>query len=115
MNKLELIVRTLDNKLGKDITAINMELISPIYDTFVICSAANERMIQSLRDNVEDELAKEGYFVRKIEGNKTSKWVLMDYGDIIVHIFDSEERKNYNLEKLWADMPRINIEEYLDL
>ena len=113
MDKLELIVRTLDNKLGKDITAINMELVSPMYDTFVICSASNERMIQSLRDNVEDELAKEGYFVRTIEGRKNSKWVLMDYGDIIVHIFDSEERNNYNLEKLWADMPRINIEDYL--
>ena len=54
-----------------------------------------------------------GFEVKKIEGRRNSKWLLMDYGDIIVHIFDQDERINYNLEKLWSDMPRIDISEYL--
>ena len=54
-----------------------------------------------------------GFEVKKIEGRRNSKWLLMDYGDIIVHIFDQDERDSYNLEKLWSDMPRIDISGYL--
>lgn len=110
MTKLEIIVKALDDKLGKDIIAIDMGLASPIYDTFVIATASNERQLNALKDGVEDAMALNHYDVKKIEGMKKSKWILMDYGDIIVHIFDEEERKNYNLEKLWSDMDRIDIE-----
>ncbi|WP_294581614.1 ribosome silencing factor [uncultured Thomasclavelia sp.] len=113
MNKLEIIVRALDDKLAKDIVAIDMQLASPIYDTFVICTADNERLMDALRDSVEEKCEENGYAVKQIEGRRNSKWLLMDYGDIIVHIFDIEERQMYNLEKLWADMPRIDISEYL--
>lgn len=113
MNKLEIIVKALDDKLGEDIIAINMEMASPIYDTFVICSASNERLMSALRDSVEENMAKNDYAVKKIEGRRNSKWLLMDYGDIVVHIFDSDERNSYNLEKLWSDMPRIDITGYL--
>lgn len=113
MNKLEIIVKALDDKLAKDIVAIDMEMASPIFDTFVICSAANERLMSALRDSVEESMDKNGFEVKKIEGRRNSKWLLMDYGDIIVHIFDEEERNSYNLEKLWSDMPRIDISGYL--
>ncbi len=113
MNKLEIIVKALDDKLGEDIVAINMEMASPIYDTFVICSAANERLMNALRDSVEENMTINGFEVKKIEGRRNSKWLLMDYGDIIVHIFDQDERTNYNLEKLWSDMPRIDVSGYL--
>lgn len=113
MNKLEIIVKALDDKLGKNIVAIDMQLASPMYDTFVICSAENERLMNALRDSVEEKCYEHGYEVKKIEGRRNSKWLLMDYGDIVVHIFDIDEREVYNLEKLWADMPRIDISGYL--
>lgn len=113
MDKLEIIVKALDDKLGTDIVAMDMQLASPIFDTFVICSAANERLMSALRDSVEEAMEKEGYFVKKIEGLRNSKWLLMDYGDIVVHIFAKEEREDYNLEKLWSDMPRIDVSKYL--
>lgn len=113
MNKLKVIVKALDDKLGEDIVAIDMQLASPVFDTFVICSAANERLMNALRDSVEDKCHEYGYEVKKIEGLRNSKWLLMDYGDIIVHIFEGDERQNYNLEKLWSDMPRIDVSGYL--
>lgn len=113
MNKLEIIVKALDDKLAEDIVAIDMELASPMYDTFVICTAGNERLMNALRDSVEDELEKNGFEIKKIEGRRNSKWLLMDCGDIVVHIFDKDERDSYNLEKLWSDMPRIDVSGYL--
>ena len=113
MDKLEIIVKALDDKLAKDIVVIDMQLASPVFDTFVVCSADNERLMNALKDSVEDSMAENGYEVRSIEGGRNSKWLLMDYGDIIVHIFDQDERDSYNLEKLWSDMPRIDISGYL--
>ena len=113
MDKLEIIVKALDDKLAKDIVVIDMQLASPVFDTFVVCSADNERLMNALKDSVEDSMAENGYEVRSIEGRRNSKWLLMDYGDIIVHIFDQDERDSYNLEKLWSDMPRIDISGYL--
>lgn len=113
MDKLKTIVQTLDNKLAKDIVVLDMSLNSPVCDYFVIATASNERLMQSLKDYVEEECDKKGYFVKNIEGRKNSKWLLMDYQDIIVHIFDPEERKNYNIEKLWSDQPTINVEDLL--
>lgn len=113
MNKLEIIVKALDDKLGKDIVAMDMQMASPIFDTFVICSVTNERLMHALRDSVEENMAKNGFVVKKIEGRRNSKWLLMDYGDIIVHVFDEDERNSYNLEKLWSDMPRIDVSGYL--
>ena len=113
MNKLSIITKALDEKLAEDIIVLDMQLASPIFDYFVICSASNERLMQALRDNVEDKCEEAGYVVKKIEGIKKSKWMLMDYGDVVVHIFDHDERKNYSIEKLWSDMPRINVEELI--
>ena len=84
MNKLEVIIKALDDKLAEDIVVIDMQLASPIFDTFVICSASNERLMNALRDSVEDSCHENGYEVKKIEGLRNSKWLLMDYGDIVV-------------------------------
>ncbi len=113
MKKLEIIIKALNDKMGENIVAINMEEVSPIFDTFVLCTASNERLMQAIKDNVELEMEKNGYYVKQIEGIRKSQWLLMDYGDIIIHIFDKGERELYNLEKLWGDLPRIDIEEYL--
>ena len=113
MNKVEIIVKALSDKLGKNIVAIDMREASPIFDTFILCTGSNERLMQSLRDNVEEQMEKSGFNVQHIEGLRGSKWILMDYGDIVVHIFEEEERGAYNLEKLWGDLPRISVDEYL--
>ncbi len=114
MNKLEVIVKALDEKLGSDIVAIDMRDASPIYDNFVIVSANNEPMMNAMVDNVEDRAAENGFYVKSKEGKKKSKWILMDFGDIVVHIFDKDERELYNIEKLWADMPRIDVDGMID-
>lgn len=114
MEKLEIIIKALDEKIADDIIAIDMQLASPIFDTFVLCTASNERLLQAIRDNVEERCEENGIFVKKIEGIRNSKWILMDYGDIVVHIFDASERESYNLEKLWGDMPILDISAYLD-
>ena len=76
MNKLEVIIKALDDKLAEDIVVIDMQLASPIFDTFVICSASNERLMNALRDSVEDSCHENGYEVKKIEGLRNSKWLL---------------------------------------
>ena len=113
MDKIEIIVRALSDKQAKNIVAIDMRDASPIFDTFILCTGSNERLMQALRDNVEEEIEKAGCTVKRIEGLRDSKWILMDYGDIVVHIFEENERGAYNLEKLWGDMPRIGVEKYL--
>ena len=113
MNKLEKIVRALDDKFAKDIVAIDMKLVSPMFDTFVICSADNMRLMNAIKENVQDDLAQEGIFAKNVEGNKDSQWILMDFGDIIVHIFSPEERNVYHLEKLWGDQHRIDISQWI--
>ena len=113
MNKLEIIIKAMDEKLAENITAIDMQAVSPLFDAFIICSAGNDRLLQAIQDNIEEKCEEQGIYVNTIEGKKKSKWVLMDYGDIIIHIFQPQEREAYSLEKLWADMPRIDITEYL--
>jgi len=114
MDKLGIVIKAINDKLGSNIVAINMENISPMFDAFVLCTAGNQRMLQAIKDEVVDKWEENGYEVKGIEGLRDSKWVLIDLGDIVCHVFDAEERDNYNLEKLWGDMPRIDIEKYLD-
>lgn len=110
MTKLECVVKAMDDKLATNITAIDMRDVSPMFDTFVLCTASNEILMQAITDNIQDECAKNHYEVKSIEGLRNSKWILIDLGDIVCHIFEAAERESYNLEKLWGDMPRINIE-----
>lgn len=113
MDKLEVIVRSLNNHFAKDIVAIDMKLVSPLFDTFVICSAENARLMNAIQDHVIDEMAKNSFEPKHVEGAKDSQWILLDYGDIIIHIFSPEERYHYHLEKLWGDQHRIDISAYL--
>ena len=109
----KLACRALDEKKGKDIKVIDIHEVSVIADYFVIASASNERLLLALKDHIEDACDKERYYVKNIEGRKNCKWILMDYGDIVVHLFDPEERKNYGIEKLWSDKPFVQVEDIL--
>ncbi|MCQ2358703.1 MAG: ribosome silencing factor [Phascolarctobacterium sp.] len=94
------------DKKAKDILLLNMQELSPVTDYYVIASATNTTQVRAIADNVEDEIAKETEILpNHKEGYQESHWVLMDYGDVVVHIFLEEERDFYNLEQLWADAP----------
>ena len=110
---LELIIKALNDKKAEEIIAIDVSKSSPICDYFVICSASNERQMITLANSVDDELNKNNYDIKKIDG-KGTKWVVVDAKSIIIHIFSKDEREAYNLEKLWAPFPRVDISKYLD-
>lgn len=107
---LNIVLKTLDDKLGENIVSIDMSSVSAFTDWFVIVTARNVRHAQSLAEFVEQEAAKNGYDVRIREGEKDSTWVLVDLHDVIVHIFTDETRKTYRLESLWADQPQTRYE-----
>ena len=108
---LKLIYQALEDKKGEDIVMIDISQVSVLADYFVICSAGNDSQIQALVDNVDEKMHENGYQIRQQEGRNSGTWVLLDYGDVIVHIFERENRSFYNLERVWNDGRRILPEE----
>ncbi len=109
---LELIIKAISDKKGEDIIAIDVSKSSPICDYFVVCSASNERQMITIANSIDEELSKNEYDIKKIDG-KGSKWIVVDAREVVIHIFAKEERENYNLEKLWSPFPQVDISEYL--
>lgn len=99
-----------DNKRAQDIAVLNMQGISVMADYFIICEGNSERQVEAIARDLKEEAGKEEIPVRRIEGLEQARWVLIDLGDVIVHVFHREERDYYQLEKLWGDAPRIQIE-----
>ena len=85
--------------------------ISPIADFFIIADGMNQNQIQAMRDAVDEALYKADLKVRQVEGNQSSTWILMDYNDIIIHIFSKEDRLFYDLERIWKDGKEISVDE----
>ncbi len=109
MEITKLAVEALEDKKAEDIRAIDISEVSVMADIFLIAGGSNRSQIQALCDNVEEKLGRAGIFVRQIEGYDAANWVLMDFGDIIVHIFDRENRLLYDLERLWRDGRQIDV------
>lgn len=109
---LELIIKAINEKKGEDIIAIDVSKSSPICDYFVVCSASNERQMVTIANSIDEELSKNDFDIKKIDG-KGSKWIVVDAKEVVIHIFAKEERENYNLEKLWEPFPLVDISEYL--
>ena len=103
IEKLKKIYEVLDKKLGEDIVILKIEGISTITDYFVIVSAPSERQVKALEEALDYELEKEGVTARAVEGRSTAKWILIDYTDIIVHIFKNDECDLYNFYLFWKD------------
>lgn len=93
----------IDDKLGKDTVILNIGKVSSLCDYFIITSATSSRQVKAIADSVEDAMTEIGIEPRGKEGRDTQNWILLDYGDVLVHIFDEENRGFYNLEKLWRD------------
>ncbi len=102
-------VAALEDRKAEDVTVIDIQEVSTIADYFIIADGNNENQMQAMRDAVDEALYKAGLSVRQIEGNQKSTWILMDYGDIIVHIFSKEDRLFYDLERIWRDGKIVDI------
>ncbi len=98
-----LAILALEEKKAADIRAIDISRVSVIADYFIIANGTNTSQIQAMADEVEEQLYKAGYPLKQKEGYHNANWVLMDFGDIIVHIFDKENRLFYDLERIWKD------------
>ena len=107
----KLAIEALEDKKAEDIKIIDISEVSVIADYFIIAGGANRSQIQALCDNVDEKLGRAGYLVKQIEGYDSANWVLLDFGDIIIHIFDKENRLLYDLERIWRDGKMISTEE----
>ena len=101
----------LSDKKGEDIKIIDITGISVLADYFIIANGNSDSQVNALVDNVEEALHKAGYPLKQREGQASGSWVLLDFGDIIVHVFDRENRLFYDLERIWKDGKDISVEE----
>ena len=102
----------LEEKKANDIKVIDISGVSVLADYFIIASGSNPNQVKALADNVEETLGRAGYELRQSEGYGTASWILMDYNDIIVHIFSEEDRSFYDLERIWRDGKIIDASEF---
>lgn len=107
----KLAIEALQDKKAINLKVLDITNVTVIADYFIIASGSNRNQVQALADNVEECLGKAGYVPKQIEGYKTANWVLMDYSDIIIHIFSEEDRLFYDLERIWRDGIDISPEE----
>jgi ribosome-associated protein len=101
----------LDEKKAEDIKIIEIGEITVIADYFIIANGNNSSHVQALVDNVQQELSKHGHEPKRIEGVRSASWILMDYGDVVVHIFSQEDRLFYDLERIWRDGKIVSKEQ----
>lgn len=114
MERSKLIVKkaydALNDKKGEDIKIIEIGKLSTVADYFIIANGSNAPHVESLVDNVEEELLKEHIHAERIEGVRSSGWILMDYSDVVVHVFSKEDRLFYDLERIWRDGKEVDVE-----
>ena len=103
--------KALTEKKASDIRIIDISGISVLADYFIIADGSNQKQIEAMCDAVEEELYKADVHVKQVEGNHNSSWILMDYGDIIVHVFSKEDRLFYDLERIWRDGKQVDLKE----
>jgi ribosome-associated protein len=100
-----------DNK-ARDVLVLDMRPITPLFDYFVLATGTSRRQIHAIAEEIDAALRRMGDTRLSLEGYDASKWVVQDYGDVIVHVFDPDTRSYYSLEELWADAPRVNWEHF---
>ncbi len=106
--------RALDDKKGYDIKVLDISEVSPVADYFIIADGSNPAQVEAMVDEVREKLLAEGHEPKRIEGARNSGWVLMDYVDIVVHVFSSQDRLFYDLERVWRDGKEVPQEQLED-
>lgn len=104
----KLAIEALSEKKAEDVQVLDISEVSVLADYFIIATGKNERQLQALKDSVDEKLGRAGYLPKNVEGAGTDAWILMDYRDIIVHIFDEEHRLFYDLERIWRDGKQVD-------
>lgn len=107
----KLAYEALDEKKGEDIKVIDISGISVLADYFIIANGSNDSQVRALVENVEEQLSKAGFEAKQREGYGLGSWVLLDFGNVIVHVFDKENRLFYDLERIWRDGKYTNVTE----
>lgn len=102
----------LEDKKGVNIKVIDISNISILADYFIIAGGTNENQVKALTDNVEEELAKVEIMPKQIEGYNNANWILMDYQDVIIHIFNEQDRLFFDLERIWSDGQLVDAKEF---
>src|SRR6266853_1773348 len=108
----ERIRRTLNaawEKKALDLTVLDLRGIASFTDWFVIATGTNRRQVQAISDEVVEQLKRSGTRAARVEGYQTAEWILVDYGDFVVHVFDEKARRFYDLERLWREARRVNV------
>ncbi len=108
----KLVIEALEDRKAVDIKVIDISEVSVLADYFVIAGGTNRSQIQALADSVEEKLGRAGYEIKQIEGYNNANWVLVDFGDVIVHIFDEKNRLMYDLERIWRDGVEVDAENF---
>lgn len=111
---LGIIVKTLDRKKAEDIKVLKITNLTIIADYFVIADGTSNTQTKALADEVEFQLKEQGLAPNQIQGNNGGGWIILDYGDIVVHVFNKEQRDFYNLERLWRDGEDIDISQWTE-
>lgn len=104
-------IAALEDKKGEDLRLIDIGDVSVLADYFIIATGRNRTQVQAMADEVEQRLGRAGAVPRQIEGYQSANWVLLDFGDVIIHIFDAQNRLFYDLERIWKDGRQIGPEE----
>lgn len=107
-NKINNILDAISATRGEDVVIYDSSMNNPFVDRIVIVSADNMRQVFALANNIHDKLKENGYECR-VEGNKDSKWILLDAKDVVIHVFYDEERSVYKLERLYSEYPRVDV------
>jgi ribosome-associated protein len=106
---LDIVTSAIDERLGEDIVVLDFRNHSPFCDYFVIATALNNRMAKSIVDRIEEKMHDAKETIHSIEGNEDSNWQLIDCNEVVAHIFVGGERQIYQLERLWGDLPRVEV------
>lgn len=108
---VKIIYNAIEDRKGEDIRVLDISGVSVMADYFIIANGNNKNQVQAIADNVNEAMLENKLELKQTEGYNTAGWILMDYGDIIVHIFSKEERLFYDLERIWRDGKTVEIEE----
>ena len=106
---LQIAAAAADSKGGEDLLALDVSEPLPLVDVFLLATGRSERNVAAIADEIEDKLLEAGYKRLRREGRNESRWVLIDFGDLVVHVFHEQERVYYGLERLWKDCPVVPI------
>ncbi|MFC0522538.1 ribosome silencing factor [Pontibacillus salicampi] len=108
---MQLAAKASDDKRAEDIVVLDMQNVSLIADYFLICHGSNERQVQAIARGIKEEVEEVGIDVKRLEGFEHSRWILVDLGDVVCHIFHEDDRGYYNLERLWGDAPTYTYQD----